>query len=59
MKKTLDLKVKAELAEDGVWVIHVDTPGIKENARGPICRLYLNDGPALYANPRYRQKRAK
>lgn len=30
-------------AEDGVPVIHVDTPGIPDNELGPICRIYLND----------------
>ena len=30
-------------AEDGYWVIHVDTPGIPDNELGPMCRIYLND----------------
>ena len=29
--------------EDGAFVIHVDTPGIPDNALGPKCRIYLND----------------
>ncbi len=28
---------------DGAWVVHIDTPGLDENAKGPICRIYLND----------------
>ena len=29
--------------DDGHWVIHVDTPGVKDNEHGPVCRIYLND----------------
>lgn len=28
---------------DGTVVIHVDTPGLPENADGPCCRIYIND----------------
>lgn len=39
--------------EDGTLVVHVDTEGLQENAEGPIMRLYVNDGEAVYANPPY------
>lgn len=36
---------------DGVPVVHVCTEGLAETKRGPVCRVYLNDGAALFANP--------
>lgn len=39
---------------DGTWVVHVETPAgdrSSENEHGPICRVYLNDGDPLWANP--------
>lgn len=45
-------------AEDGTPVVHIETHGMPENARGPICRIYLNDGlPALYANPHFKRSK--
>lgn len=39
---------------DGEIVIHVDTPNVPDNARGPVCRIYLNDDTdsPLWNNPR-------
>lgn len=37
---------------DGTIVVHVDTQGDQENERGPIVRVYLNDG-CLFENPVY------
>lgn len=36
---------------DGIPVVHVETGELDENAQGPICRVYLNDGDPLWANP--------
>lgn len=38
--------------EDGTMVIHVDTPDVAEDSRGPLIRLYLNDD-SVYENPPY------
>lgn len=40
-------------AEDGHWVVHVDTAGLPDNERGPLLRVYLNDDTddPLWANP--------
>lgn len=38
--------------EDDILVIYIDTPGIDENEKGPLLRLYLNDDPA-FENPAY------
>lgn len=35
---------------DGAPVLYIDTPDIAEDARGPILRVYLNDG-VIYENP--------
>lgn len=44
--------------EDGTPVVHIETRGIPENLRGPICRVYMNDsGRCLYANPHYRPRK--
>lgn len=43
-------ELTAYVADDGVAVLHVDTPGIAENSAGPKCRIYLNDGP-IWTNP--------
>jgi hypothetical protein len=38
---------------DGAWVVHVDTDEMECNEQGPRpLRLYINDGPAEYQNPR-------
>ena len=40
---------------DSAWVVHVDTEGMDENARGPCAlRVYINDGPTEYANPAHK-----
>ena len=37
---------------DGVPVVHVETPPEWDgNPLGPECRIYLNDGDAVYENP--------
>ena len=38
--------------EDDTLVVFVDTPGIDENEKGPLIRLYLNDD-AVFENPEY------
>lgn len=38
--------------EDNVWVIHVDTDGMPENKKGPIIKIYLNDGE-IFENPEH------
>lgn len=38
--------------EDDTLVVYVDTPGIDENEKGPLIRLYLNDDP-VFENPPY------
>ena len=38
--------------EDDILVIFVDTPGVDENEKGPLMRLYLNDDP-VFENPPY------
>lgn len=38
--------------DDGVCVVHIDTPGITENSGGPVIRIYLNDEP-IEENPGY------
>ena len=38
--------------DDGVTVVHIDTPGITEDASGPVIRIYLNDEP-IEENPPY------
>jgi len=47
-----DLSIDAYIGEDGAVVVHVDTQGVPENERGPICRIYLNDDTddPLWAN---------
>ena len=35
---------------DDIPVIHIDTSNIEEDKNGPLCRIYLNDGP-IYENP--------
>jgi hypothetical protein len=35
---------------DGVIVVLIDTPGLADDAEGPIIRIYLNDQP-LVENP--------
>jgi hypothetical protein len=40
------------LGTDGIAVIFVDTPGLPEDASGPLCRIYLND-EVIYENPSY------
>jgi ribosomal protein S27E len=37
---------------DGTAVVHVDTPGVAEDADGPRIRLYVNDDPVI-ENPPY------
>jgi hypothetical protein len=34
----------------GVPVVHVDTDNLKEDDKGPFCRVYLNDD-VIYENP--------
>lgn len=35
---------------DGCIVVHIDTQDIPEDQRGPIIRVYVNDG-VVYENP--------
>lgn len=35
---------------DGTPVVHVQTDDLPEDAKGPICRIYLNE-EAIYENP--------
>lgn len=44
------VEVEVYFGEDGTPVIEIDTPGIREDGGGPICRVYLNDGE-IYENP--------
>lgn len=37
---------------DGVPIVHIDTDKLGENEKGPVCRIYLNDG-VIYENPPY------
>jgi len=37
---------------DGTLVVHVDTPGVEEDEKGPKLRLYLND-EAVFENPEF------
>jgi hypothetical protein len=37
------LELDAYIGEDGAVVIHIDTPNVPDNSRGPQCRIYLND----------------
>ena len=37
-------------ALDGTLVVQVDTPGTGEDAKGPFCRIYLNES-TTYENP--------
>ena len=39
------------IGEDGVPVVHIDTPAEWDNDNGPSCRIYLNDGEAIWNNP--------
>ena len=44
------------IGEDGVPVIHIDTPdNWGDNEDGPICRVYMNDDTdnPLFANPEF------
>lgn len=51
--KALGLEIGAYLSpEDNVLVIHVDSPGVEDDDKGPRLRMYLNDGD-VYANPPY------
>jgi hypothetical protein len=43
--------VTAFYGDDGVSVIYIDTPERWDNENGPSCRIYLNDGEPLWANP--------
>jgi len=56
MSKTAEengIEVSAYLSpEDGVVVVHVDTPNIDEDGKGPLIRLYLNDD-SVFENPPY------
>lgn len=38
--------------DDDTLIVEVDTPEVPENEKGPIMRIYLNDGP-IYENPPY------
>jgi hypothetical protein len=45
-QKSLEHKFSFDIyrsAVDQKPVVHVETPGIKDNADGPDCRVYLND----------------
>lgn len=39
--------------DDGTPVVHINTSALPEDARGPVCRVYLNDA-ALFENPAFR-----
>ncbi len=36
---------------DGVCVVHIDTPEITEDGKGPLIRIYLNDYPIEESPP--------
>jgi hypothetical protein len=36
---------------DGVPVVHIKTPDTWDTEDGPRCRVYLNDGDPIWANP--------
>jgi hypothetical protein len=42
--KELLADIDLYFSEKGEVVIHIDTPGLKDNEQGPMCRVYLNDG---------------
>jgi len=54
-RKKVDFSFDYYRAQDGTPVVHIETPRLSENSRGPICRVYLNDG-VLYENPPFDQE---
>ena len=53
MSNTPEIHVSSYFSpDDGVCVVHIDTPGITEDASGPVIRIYLNDEP-IEQNPPY------
>lgn len=50
----LELEVSVELGEDGTLVLWIDTPELPEDEKGPVIRVYLNDGEPIYENPPYK-----
>lgn len=47
------IEVSFEISEvDGIPVLFIDTPELREDLHGPRLRVYLNDEP-IYTNPDY------
>ena len=53
------VEVVAYRSKDGTLVLEIDGSDALhgENERGPVMRVYLNDGP-IFENPPYRSRRA-
>jgi len=51
------LDVVAYRSKDGTLVLEIDGSDVLrgENERGPVLRVYLNDGP-IFENPPYRSQ---
>jgi hypothetical protein len=47
-----NIEIAVTVDEDGKTpLIQIDTPDMEENENGPICKILLNDGPALHEPP--------
>lgn len=40
------IEIESYIGEDGVPVVHVNTPGLPDGEGGPVMRLYMNDALA-------------
>ena len=45
--------INAYIGTDGVLVVHIETRDEAENEKGPLIRVYLNDGE-IYENPPFK-----
>ena len=50
-----EIEVTFMESEKGIPLIFIDTPALAEDAKGPICRVYLNEG-CLFENPTYEEE---
>lgn len=57
-EKTPAPSIDFYVGKDGVPVVHIDTPEWRENANGPVCRVYLNDGE-IWQNPPLAEKQGR
>ena len=50
-----EVEVTVVDSPEGTPLIFIGTPALAEDAKGPICRVYLNDD-CLFENPTYEEE---